>query len=70
MIISDLNYLETIVEDTNIEGAGAAFFDEAFSLDVNAQREAFANVLQAIKVNADVYKTINFVKSVSVKAYV
>ncbi|MCU0537198.1 MAG: hypothetical protein MUD14_25205 [Hydrococcus sp. Prado102] len=70
MIISDLNYIETIAEDTNIEGAGEALFDEAFSLDVNAQRKAFANVLQAIKVNADAYKTINFIKSVKVEAYV
>jgi hypothetical protein len=70
MIISDLNYLETVVEDANVEGAGYAFFDETFSLDVNAQRLAYANVLQAIKVHADEYKTINFIKAVSVKAYV
>jgi hypothetical protein len=68
MIISDLNYLETFVEDADIEGAGYAFFDEYFTLDVKAQRLAIANVLQAIKVNADAYKTINFIKTVSVLA--
>lgn len=70
MIISDLNYIETIAEDTNIQGAGEALFDETFSLDVNAQRKSLANVLQQIKVNADAYKTINFVKAVKVEAYV
>lgn len=69
MIVSDLNYLES-VENNNVEGSGAAFFDELFSLSVNAQREAFAEVSQIITVNADVYKTINFDKLVSVSAYV
>ncbi|PSF31395.1 hypothetical protein C7H19_22725 [Aphanothece hegewaldii CCALA 016] len=69
MIVSDLNYLES-VENNNIEGAGYAYFDEEFSLRVNGQRTADAFVGQYIRVNADEYKTITFDKVVTAYAYV
>lgn len=63
MIVSDINYIESI-ENNNIEGAGRADFFEEFTLDVNGQRIAYADVLQDIDVFADAYKTISFTKTV------
>jgi hypothetical protein len=62
MIVSDLNYLESV--ENNVEGAGYADFYEEFELDVDAQRIAFADVRQYIDVYADARKTISFDKYV------
>lgn len=45
MIISDLNYLEVVSEDA-IEGSGRAELIAALLVNVDAQSDAFTNVVQ------------------------
>ena len=70
MIISDLNYLESIQEDLNVEGAGDATAFIYRTAGVRAQREAYYNLDTDLQVEAvGEVKYITFFDRQTAKAY-
>jgi hypothetical protein len=61
MIISDMNYLESISEDVN--GAGAAALLAKLSVNVDAQSDAAAEVTQTGYTSAQTGRKIVFYSS-------
>ncbi len=52
MLISDINYLETVVESDNIEGSGDVDLIAELFADIQAQSEALAFITQNAEAQA------------------
>lgn len=71
MLISDLNYLESALEDLAVEGAGESRAFVTFIGNVRAQREAYFDRIATLDVEAvGPVKYINFFSDTIATAYV